>query len=65
MLHCFRPQFLGSIPISGAPMQLGKLIAKLGLKSLLQVFGKQWVVTIPLAFLIERGQQQLSLLNRF
>ena len=50
--------------MSGRAVQIGKLIAKLGLDSALEISGKKRMVAVPLAFLVERGQQQLPLLDR-
>jgi hypothetical protein len=55
MLDRFGPQFLGSIPMSGTPVQLGEFIAELGFKPPSQMFGEKWVVTIPLTFIVECG----------
>ena len=49
--------------MSGTPVQVGKFTAKLGLKPLFEMFGEEWMVPVPVAFLVERGQQQLPLLN--
>jgi hypothetical protein len=51
----FGPQFLRSIPMSGTPMQLGKFMAKLGLKPPPQMFGEKWMVAIPLTFIVKRS----------
>ena len=41
-------------------MQPGNFVAKLRLQSLGQIFGKQRMVPIPPAFLIEGHEQQLT-----
>jgi hypothetical protein len=63
MLDSIRPQFLRGIPESCALMQAGNFVAKLRLQSLALVFGKQRMVTIPVAFLIEGHEQQLTFLD--
>src|ERR1700721_919137 len=45
-------------------MQPGNLVAERRLQPLAQIVRKEWMVAKPMALVIERREQQLTLLNR-
>src|ERR1700761_3770634 len=54
VLNRLGPQFLGSIPKCGTPVQLGSFNAPVRLQPLSQIFGEQCMITKPDTIMIER-----------